>query len=482
MHAIGLDVNESPRVDKPGISFHMNVLRARGKGRACRRFGLGAAALRSVGETSPQDGAAQDSQITRSALRPLPPRKNTPLRNMNFSCLFAARTLSVLGNGFGRVALAFSVLGSKGSTPFDLSVVLACQAVPQLVFVLLGGVTADRVRRSRLMVTSELLAAAAWAMLTYLGHLGSIHLIPMAIAAAVAGTASALFAPAMTGLVRELVEPEGLQKANAMIRVGQKVALLAGLSAAGVVVSALGPTAALLLNAASFLVSAVLISRVRVPERAPRNSRLATDLRQGLQEFFARQWLWVVVAQFAFVLAAVNATNGVLGPLVATQRLGGARAWSILATAQAVGTIGGAGLAAKIRPRRPILVAVLVTIVLGVPMLLLGTRTPLLIVAALMCLAGVATDIFSVLWSTTMQRHVPADTISRVSSIDLFGSLAFAPLGLLVAGPLAARFGTAPTLVGCAVLVFTSAACALLAPQVRKLTNAGDIAGSPRQL
>jgi predicted MFS family arabinose efflux permease len=393
---------------------------------------------------------------------------------VNFKCLLAARTLSVLGNGFGRVALAFSVLDATGATPVDLSVVLACQALPQLAFVLVGGVIADRARRHRLMVMAELTAAAAWAALTYLGSLHVVELAPMAVAAVVAGTATALFAPAMTGLVPELVEPGQLQRANALIRVGQNVALLVGLSGAGLVVSAVGPTMALLLNALSFLVSAALISRVRIPDRPRGRSALAADLRTGLGEFFARQWLWVVVTQFAFVVAAMNATSGVLGPLAAAEDLGGPRAWAVLATAQAVGAIAGAGLATRLRPRRPILVAVLVSTVAGLPMLLLAGRAPLLVIAGLMCLSGVATDIFSVLWSTTMQRRVPADVISRVSSVDLFGSLALAPLGLLAAGPLAARFGTGYALYGCAAMIFASAACALLSPEVRRLRQADD--------
>jgi MFS family permease len=391
------------------------------------------------------------------------------LRDRNFGCLFAARTLSVLGNGFGRVALAFGILGSRGSSPFDLSVVLACQALPQLLFVLVGGVVADRLSRYRLMVTAELTAGCAWAAITYLVHLTSIHLIPLAVAAVVAGSATALFSPAMTGLVPEIVPASRLQQANATIRVGQNVSLLLGLSGAGILVAVLGPASALSLNTASFFFSALLVSRVRIPRRDSPKMRFGADLRQGAREFFARQWLWVVVAQFAFVLAAVNAMNGVLGPLMAVQRLGGARAWAVLATAQAIGTVGGAGLAAKIRVRRPILVAVITTLGLGLPMACLAAGAPLAVIALSMCAAGVATDIFSVLWSTTMQQQIPADVISRVSSFDSFGSLAFAPLGLLVAGPLAARFGTRQTLAGCAALVALSCAAALLSRQVRTL-------------
>lgn len=77
--------------------------------------------------------------------------------------LAAARTISVLGNGFARVALSFAVLALPGAGPGQLSLVLACQAVPQLVFILAGGVLADRMSRSRLMIVTDLVGAAAYA-------------------------------------------------------------------------------------------------------------------------------------------------------------------------------------------------------------------------------------------------------------------------------------------------------------------------------
>ncbi|WP_344311235.1 hypothetical protein [Fodinicola feengrottensis] len=80
-------------------------------------------------------------------------------------------------------------------------------------------------------------------------------------------------------------------------------------------------------------------------------------------------------------------------------------------------------------------------------------------------------DVFSVLWATTLQREIPGEVLSRVSAYDGFGSLALAPLGLLVAGPIAAAAGAEPTLVGCAALVLVGTAGALLSPQVRQLRS-----------
>ena len=394
------------------------------------------------------------------------------LRDGRFVRLAAARTTSTLGNGFGRVALAFGVLALPGATPARLSLVLAAQALPQLVFVLAAGVIGDRFSRYRLMVGAELLAGLAWTALAVM-VLTRHALLPAVLAAAVAaGLGSALLLPAMTGVLPEFVRSEQLQSANAVLRVGQNVALVLGLALSGVAVAVVGPGWAMAVNAASFVVSAALIAGMRLPSRARLGGTAVEDLRAGWQEFASRQWLWVVVVQSAFVLAAVMATVGVLGPLQAEDRLGGAKAWAFLVAAQAVGSIVGALVAARVRARRPIRAAVLVTFVSAVPMVTLGVGSPLWLTAVAMFACGIAADVFGVLWVTTMQREVPGAAMSRVGAYDLFGSLAFAPLGLLVAGPLASSVGTTSALLGCAGVVVVATLGALLSPAVRHLTVA----------
>jgi predicted MFS family arabinose efflux permease len=394
-------------------------------------------------------------------------------RDKPFLLLASARTISILGSGFARIALAFAVLALPGAGPGRLSLVLACQAVPQLVFILLGGVIADRVSRSRLMVVSDVLGAAAYtglAVLVFTGHAPHVLLCSLAF---VAGAATALFLPAMEGLVPLLVPADRLQRANGLLRMGTNSSLLLGLALSGVTVAWIGAGWALALNAASFVVSAVLTSRLPRFVRTARTSTGWADLKEGWREFSSRQWLWAVVAQYAIVVAAVNANVGVLGPLVAHRELGGARTWSMIVAAQAVGTVAGAGLAARVRVRRPILVAVLATFPAAAPIALLAASAPVWTIVVAMFFAGVAGDVFGVLWSTTMQREIPEEALSRVSSYDLFGSLAFAPLGLLLAGPVAAGIGLDDALAGCALLVVLATAAALLAPEVRTLTDRG---------
>ncbi|MFJ6083760.1 MFS transporter [Streptomyces sp. NPDC092369] len=396
-------------------------------------------------------------------------------RDRQFVVLALARVISVLGNGFARVALAFAVLSLPGAGASRLSLVLACQAVPQLVFILVGGVIADRMSRSRLMALADVLGAGAYAGLAAMVLTGHAPLPAMCLFAVAAGTATALFAPALDGLVPLLVPASRLQRANGVLRMGINGSMLLGLALSGVTVALVGAGWALALNSASFVVSAALTARLRVTTPARSKASGWADLREGWHEFASRQWLWVVVAQYAVVVAANNANVGVLGPLAADQHLGGPRAWSVIVAAQALGTIAGAGLAARVRVGRPVLVAVLCTFPAALPITLLSLRAPVWLIATTMFGAGIASDVFGVLWTTTVQRRIPEQALSRVSSYDWFGSLAFAPLGLLIAGPVATRVGTDTALAGCATLIVVATAGALLSPEVRRLGASDEV-------
>lgn len=391
------------------------------------------------------------------------------LRNRRLTLLTASRTVSVLGNGFGQVALAFGVLALPGASVTRLSLVQAALAVPQLL-VLVGGVVADRLSRARLMVCAETVAGTAYAGLAVMlltRHAPTWGLCALAI---VAGLGTALFSPAYNGVVPQVVPAADLQAANGLQRLGMNGGRILGYALAGGCVALFGAGWGLAIDAASFLVSAGLIALIRVPERAARApSHPLRDLREGWREFRSRQWLWVIVAQFSLVVAVFAAQLGVLGPLAARQDLGGATAWSAVMTAQMAGTLVGVVLAVRLRPARPMLVATLATLVFALPCLALGLGAPLWVVLAASFADGVANDVFGVLWTTTLQREIPDEVISRVSAWDIFGSLAVAPLGVLVAGPVAVAAGVHAALLGGAALTVLVTLAALVAPGVRGL-------------
>jgi predicted MFS family arabinose efflux permease len=412
------------------------------------------------------------------------------LRDRRFTLLLSARTISVLGSAFAPVALAFGILNLPGANATTLSVVLTAESLPMIVFMLAGGVIADRLPRQRVMMAGEFVMAAGFFALAVMLLTGWTPLPALSAAAALSGLATAITFPALTGIIPEVVPLDRLQAGNALLGLGANASRVAGAVLGGGTVVLFGGGWALVVSGAMFALAGVLIAMlrldrapvrdaVRVPaaedpsegEPAPRGERhsVLSDLRDGWREFSSRQWIWVVVLQFSLLVMAIQAGHGVLGPLLAKETLGGPAAWSAFLAGEAIGTIVGVLFSMRLRPKRPILVAVLLCLPAALPYVLLGLDAPLWAIVIGAFVLGVSFDVFGVLWMTTMQREVPADSLSRVSSYDMLGSLMFGPIGLMLAGPAAYLFGTEEALLGCAVIVVVATLAALLSPGVRNL-------------
>ncbi len=392
------------------------------------------------------------------------------LRRHDMRLLVVARLVSVFGSSLTPVALAFAVLGLPDTGIGGLGIVLTAQAIPQVLFMLMGGVIADRFPRARVIVIAEavggIAALGAGAMLVA----GTATIPSLAALAAINGLAVALLSPALTGIVPEVVEPADLQAANALLRLATNIARIGGTAAAGILVTLIGAGWTVVLDGVSFLVGGLLMAFVsgRSQQRSGDFTPLR-DLRQGWHEFVSRRWIVVVVLVFSVVNMAAAAGMGVLGPAQAQAELGGAGPWAAILTAEAVGTVVGVAVAVRIRPQRPILVAMLVTPVFAVPFALIALPAPLWIIVVSAFCAGISVDVFSVLWETALQRNVPEESLSRVSAYDWLGSLMFSPIGIALAAPLALAFGVGPALWICFALMIVPVLLSLLEPSVRRL-------------
>ena len=392
------------------------------------------------------------------------------LRRHDLRLLVIARFVSVFGSSLTPVALAFAVLDLPGAGIRDLGIVLTAQAIPQVLFMLMGGVVADRFPRARVIVSAEVVGGIA-ALAAGLLLVTDAATIPwLAALAAVNGIAVALISPALTGIVPEVVPAADLQSANALLRLATNMARIGGTAAAGVLVTLIGAGWAVVLDGVSFLLGGLLMAfvRGRAGERIGSFTPLH-DLREGWHEFVSRRWIVVVVVVFSVVNMAASAGLGVLGPAQAKEMLGGAGPWAAILTAEAVGTVVGVVAAVRIRPRRPILVAMLVTPVFAVPFALLAVPAPLWLIVASAFVAGIAVDVFSVLWETALQRNVPEESLSRVSAYDWLGSSMLSPVGIAIAAPVALAVGLGPALWICFGLILVPVLLSLLEPSVRRL-------------
>ncbi len=385
-----------------------------------------------------------------------------------FRLLFAGQAVSALGDRLVPVALAFAVLDLTGSVT-DLGLVLAAQTGSLAVFVLLGGVWADRLPRQRVMLVSDGVRAVAQGTSAALVLSGAAHVWQLVALQAVYGGAEGFFGPAATALVPQTVDPANLQQANALLGLTGNVASVAGPALAGVIVATLGPGWGLAVDAATFVMSAAFLGFLRpnAGQVAARTSILA-EFRAGWRSFRSRTWLWVTVAYFTLFLGLVLAPWQVLGPQVARSSLGGPGAWAAISTALGVGAVAGGVLGLRWRPRRPLRAAFLVFLIAGPTLfLLLAAHAPLAVIVLDALIDGASGTLFNVFWFTALQRDVPPGELSRVSSWDYLGSLVLQPLGLAATGPVAAAIGVSTTLYAAAGIFVVLLLLVLAVPSVR---------------
>ena len=402
----------------------------------------------------------------------------SPLAEREFRLLFLGRMVSLFGSAFAPIALAFAVLDLTGS-PADLGLVIAAGFVPQIVFILVGGVWADRLPRHYVMVASDVLAGGAQATMAalVLTDVAEIwHLVALQV---VRGVATSFFFPAAQGIVPQTVSARLLQEANALLRLTRNGTQIGGVAAGGVLVAVIGSGWALAFDAATYFVGAVFLLALRLPRGATMPERhFVHELREGWYAFRSRAWLWGIVLQFAFVNAAGVGAWAVLGPVVADEQLGGAAAWGFILAAQAAGFIVGGVFTLRYRPQRLLLVATLAIFPMALPIVLLAVPAPAIVIALAAFAAGFGIEIFGVFWDVAMQQQIAPDQLSRVYSYDALGSFVFIPLGAAVAGPVAESAGVTETLAGAAAVIVVATALVLLIDDVRNLRRT-DLVPAP---
>ncbi len=393
------------------------------------------------------------------------------LRLRNFGLFFFGRCVSFLGNAMAPVALAFAVLQLTGSAS-ALGIVLAARMVPNVLFLVVGGVIADRLPRSTVLIGTNLVGGGAQAMAAILLLSGHAEVWQLVILEAINGAAFALFFPADSALVPLTVPEDRLQQANALIRLGTNATMILGAALAGLLVAAFSPGWALAVDAATFLLAAGLTAAMRgIRAAAAGGSSFVTDLRDGWSEFVAHRWLWAVVAQFSVMLLGFFGAFLVLGPVVAERDLSGASSWAAVLAGQSAGLLAGGFVALRWHPPRPLLVGTIAIFGNALPIGALALGLPLPVIVGAAAINGIGMELFGVYWYTALHEHVAPQALSRVSAYDALGSLVVSPLGLVAAGPISERIGVDATLWIGVLLIVVPTAVVLLVPEVRNLRS-----------
>jgi MFS family permease len=402
-----------------------------------------------------------------------------PMRVPNFRWFFLSSLVNMAGSTMAPVALAFAVLEVSDS-PTALGAVLAANSIPLVLFMLFGGVIADRLSRVLILRVGSLVLAVTQGMAAALVITGTAELWMLIVLEALNGLTLALVFPAFAAIMPQLVPREMLQSANVLQSMSRGALRVVGPSLAGLLVVTVGPGWALAVDALTWLVASLLLLLVSLPRPARDANAPSTfaELREGWSLFVGTTWLWVIVLAFSGLNAIHAGALNTLGPVVAKDTIG-EQGWGYILSAESVGLLAMTAVMLRRRLERPLFFGMLGISTAGLPIILLGASPELLPLVALAFVAGAGIELFSLGWTLAMQENIEERMLSRAYSYDALGSFVAMPVGQLAYGPLALAFGSRDVLVASGVVYIAICLLTLLSGSVRKLQRApADVAAT----
>ena len=387
-------------------------------------------------------------------------------RRTNVGLLWSAASVSALGSAATVVVLPLVALEALHASVFEVGLIAALGQVSWLLFGLPSGVWADLLPRRIMLAGCDLARAVALASIPVTAALHCLTIYQLGSAAFVVGTASVFFDVASQSFVPELV-PEGeLMSANSKIAGGGQAAAIAGPGVAGWIVQVAGAPLALLLDVASYVVSALCLWGIRAPagERSsqPRSAgglaqRVGAGLRFVWQDSILRP-LMLMATSFNFFGAALGAIQvpflvrtlqlrpGLVGLLMAVEAPGAL-----------LGTVVARRLADRLGTARTVAVCVVASPACAIAMPLAGRGLGTLWFAAGSAGCALFMVVSSIVTRVYRQRFVPKELLTRVTSVNRFVSWGALPIGSVLAGAISTAIGIRPALllIAVAMLVIT---------------------------
>jgi MFS family permease len=390
------------------------------------------------------------------------------LWNRDFRLYFTARLVSLLGDAMLPVALLFGVV-SLGYGTTGVGLVLAAQVLPFAAFVLFGGVLADRFTPQRMMVGADaarfvLQAIAATAFAT-----GHPALWLLMVLSGLSGVATAAFQPGLASVITQV--STDLQRANAVARVAEAMATLGGPAIAGLLIAVSGVPVVLAADSSTFAVSGVCLLMLRlapVIRTAASQESTWRNLVEGWHEFRTRTWMPSVILAWIVLGITVWGPIRPLATILVTDRHG-ASGLGLMWTAFGAGGVVGGLAGVRFRPRHPLRAGAAALFAWSAWPLTLAAGLSLPQVCAGAAVGGASMAFWGVMWSTSVQTHIPAAVLNRISAYEIAGSLIAFPIGQALAGPVSDAVGTGPALYTSAAVLVAVLIGMLCVPAVRRL-------------
>ena len=402
------------------------------------------------------------------------PARWSVLGSGSFRKLWGATMLSLLGDFFSYVAMAWLVLELTGSS-LALGTVLVVQALPRAVLMVVGGALTDRLSARTTMLGSMGLRAAVVAPLALLVITGRVQLWEVYVVAAVFGIVDAFFMPARGAILPQVVNTRELESGNALLNVTSQASVILGPLLGGVVIAAYGIGWAFAADAAAFVLGLLLVLWLPAPARSAAAGGRAAGLGGQIVDGLRYAWSDFGIRTVLIVVAVIDfAANGALGvglPTLAHGRFGaGAPGLGVLFAAVGVGaTIGALGAGFVPPPKRFGYLIVFLCVWLGVGLALVGVLPSLAPAAVVMGLTGIGTGVVNTYGISWLQRRTLPEMQGRVMSLVMLASMGLTPLSYAASGAIAQVNPSVLFLIAGGMALLCGAG-ALVSRQVRALT------------
>jgi MFS family permease len=412
------------------------------------------------------------------------------LKHRPFALLWMGQTTSRFGDSLYRIALSWWVLEKTGSA-VAMGTVLIFSQIPLLLFLLIGGVVVDRLPRIRIMFVSDVLSGVVITFVAVFSWLNLLEIWHIYIASIIFGFVEAFFFPAYQAVIPQITPSELLTSANSLNGLSQRVTGIVGPAVGAALVAVGGTSMTFALDALSFFISAMCVLPL-LGLRFDSDQKLAgtmdavastkpsakaaliqgfTDLLEGFRLVARIPWIWITILLFGFINIMEAGPRAVALPFLIKEDLGAdVELLGWLGSAASLGfVIGMIWLGQYVRLHRRGLLAYLSILVSGSALLPFALKLPIPVLVASLFISGMATSVFALIWTHTLQEMVPGDMLGRVYSIDALGSFVLLPIGFALSGWATDLLG-APTVfliggIGVIVLVLLG----LLHPAIRTL-------------
>lgn len=365
-----------------------------------------------------------------------------------YHLLLFAYLVSSLGNWMYRLMLPLLVLELTGSA-LSTATIYAIEYAPFLLLSLPGGVFADRWERRRLLIAGDMVAGVIASGLAVIVAAGTEELWPLYLVAFLLACVEPVYHPAFQSLLPSLVEADDLPAANSWMQAGDNVIGLVGPVVAGGIVTLFGYQTAVVVDAATFFVSAAAIVLIRMPVstggagtgralpgRAVALRAMVADVREAAQHVFKANRvllagsllftgtnlaIWLVQANFVYYLSRYREFSPTL--------------IGVVLAGQGVGAIVGAAAASRVLRKVPAPRAILAcTAAAGLTTLAIIPLRDVVSITVVWALVYAFGSVNVVAWFTYRQRIVPLNLLGRVVALTRMLAFASIPAAALLAG------------------------------------------------